>query len=244
LGSSQARSWRPLVLRTEATTGRGVPELAAAIEQFKAATSETRLARRRTRLRWGLRGVLNRLFMHHVETRVLDPEALDRHVDRLSRREVDPYSAAAEILRRAGVSATPAPIDHVGVATRDAAPIVEFLRDVFGLECDSPEDLGLHRVRFVDTGDCKIEFVEPLAAEAPVARFLDAHGPGVHHVCLRVKDIEASLADLIARGVRVVDRSPRPGAHGSRIAFIHPSSAGGLLIELKQLAEDQHMSGV
>jgi len=168
---------------------------------------------------------------------VLEAGAFDRFVDRLAAREVDPYAAAAEILRMAGVSATMTALDHVGVATRDAAPQVEFFRRVFGLETDAPEAIGVHQVRFVDTGECKIEFVEPLTADAPVARFLDKHGPGVHHVCLRVKDIEASIADLVARGIRMIDQAPRPGAHGSRIAFIHPSSAGGLLIEIKQVAE-------
>jgi methylmalonyl-CoA/ethylmalonyl-CoA epimerase len=217
-----------------------VPELAARIAQFRADTRETLAGRRRTRLQWGLRDVLSRRFMQHVQTHVLAPGAFDGFVDRLAAREIDPYAAAVEILRQAGVSATAAALDHVGVATRDAVPQVDFLRRAFGLETDTPEAVGVHQVRFVDTGDCKIEFVEPLTADAPVARFLEKHGAGVHHVCLRVKDIEASIADLIARGIRMIDQAPRPGAHGSRIAFIHPSSAGGLLIEIKQIAEN-HM---
>lgn len=232
----EANRWKPPVMLTEATTGRGVPELAAMIERFKAATRDTLAERRRARLQWGLREILSRRFMQHVESGVLEPGAFDHFVDRISAREIDPYAAAAEILRKTGVFSTPVPLDHVGVAVRDATPLVEFFRDVFGLETDVPEVVGSHQVRFVATGECKIEFVEPLAPDGPTPRFLDKHGTSLHHVCLRVKDIEASVADLLARGIRMIDQSPRPGAHGSRIAFIHPSSAGGLLIELKQIA--------
>jgi methylmalonyl-CoA/ethylmalonyl-CoA epimerase len=76
--------------------------------------------------------------------------------------------------------------------------------------------------------------VEPLSADAPIATFLEKRGSALHHVCLRVADIRAAMAALQAQGVRFIDAEPRPGAHGSEIAFIHPSSARGLLIELKQ----------
>jgi methylmalonyl-CoA epimerase len=79
-----------------------------------------------------------------------------------------------------------------------------------------------------------LELIEPLSETAPIARFLAKKGSGLHHVCIRVPDIDAALDRLRAKGVRLVDDQPRPGAHGSRIAFIHPSSAEGLLIELKQ----------
>ena len=105
---------------------------------------------------------------------------------------------------------------------------------LFGLATDEPEAVGQHRVRFIDTGDSTIELVEALDANAPVAKFLAKKGSGLHHVCVRVPDIDAALDRLRARGVRLIDERPRQGAHGSRIAFIHPSSAAGLLIELKQ----------
>ena len=234
LGTWDDTRSKPPVLQTVATTGRGVPELVAAIERFKSATAGSLAERRRARLRWGLRDVLARRFLQHVESHVLEPGALDGLVDRLSDRALDPYGAADEILRKAHVLPAAGSLDHVGVAIRDAAPLVAFLRDTFGLETDAPEVLGPHQVRFVDTGECKIEFVEPRTSDGPIARFLGKHGDGLHHVCLRVTDIEASVKDLIARGIRMIDETPRPGAHGSRIAFIHPSSAGGLLIEIKQ----------
>jgi len=93
----------------------------------------------------------------------------------------------------------------------------------------------LHRLRFVETG-ATLELVEPLSPESPIGKFLDARGAGLHHICLLVTDIDAALAALKAKGVRLIDETPRTGAHGSRIAFLHPSSANGLLIEIKQPA--------
>jgi methylmalonyl-CoA/ethylmalonyl-CoA epimerase len=88
-------------------------------------------------------------------------------------------------------------------------------------------------VRFIDSGDAAIELVEPLSSDSPIARFLASRGSGLHHLCLRVPDIEAALARLASLGVRLVDEAPRPGAHGARIAFVHPASTGGILVELK-----------
>jgi LAO/AO transport system kinase len=234
-----ADRWKPPVMLAVATSGRGVPELAAMIEKFKVDTQHALAARRRARVTWGLREILSRRFMAHIDSQALEPGAFDRLVDRISNRETDPYAAAAEILQKAGVRQVPMALDHVGIAVRDAAELVALLHNLFGLETDDPEPVGVHQVRFTDTGDCKIELVEPLTPEAPIARFLAAHGTAFHHVCLRVQDIEASIADLIARGITMVDRSPRQGSHGSQIAFIHPSSVNGLLIELKQTAKSQ-----
>jgi LAO/AO transport system kinase len=126
------------------------------------------------------------------------------------------------------------PLDHVAVAVADASALAAMFKDLFGLETDAPEDVGQHRLRFVQTAGPTIELVEPLGPGAPVARFLASHGTGLHHICLRVADIDSSLAALKSRGVRLIDEHPRTGAHGSRIAFLHPSSTGGVLVELKQ----------
>jgi len=125
-------------------------------------------------------------------------------------------------------------LDHVGVAADDAAALAAMFKDLFGLETDVPEDLGPHRLRFVQSGDATIELVESLAPDSPIAKFIAKRGPGLHHVCLRVRDIDAMLTALKARGVRLIDETPRRGAHGSRIAFLHPSSTRGILVELKQ----------
>jgi methylmalonyl-CoA/ethylmalonyl-CoA epimerase len=94
--------------------------------------------------------------------------------------------------------------------------------------------VGLHRLRFVESGDSTLELVEPLSAEAPIAKFIAKRGEGLHHICLRVRNIEQTMAQLKAKGVEFIDEQPRQGAHGSRIAFIKPASANGLLVEIKQ----------
>jgi LAO/AO transport system kinase len=229
-------TWRPPVLRTVATTGAGLPELVAMIEVFREKTKDTQGERRRTRAEWRLRELLGRRFMQYLESSVLGPGEFTSVLDRIASRDVDPYAAAEAIMARAvaGAPAVPAPIDHVGIAVKDAVAVAALFRDLLGLETGAPEIIGAHRLRFVEAGGTTLELVEAVTADAPVAKFLQKRGDALHHLCFRVKDIEASVRALVARGVRMIDEQPRQGAHGSRIAFIHPSSAGGLLVELKQ----------
>jgi LAO/AO transport system kinase len=229
--------WRPPVLRTVATTGAGVAELVTSIEHFRAQT-DAAVERRRTRAEWRLRELLGRGFLQHLERAVLEPGELDRLLDRVTAREIDPYAAAEGVVRRAlsGAPTVQAPLDHVGIAVKDAARFAAIFADWFGFDTDNPETVGLHRLRFVGVGGATLELVEPVSDEAPVAKFLATRGEALHHLCFRVSDIEATLAALRQKGVQLIDQKPRAGAHGSRIAFVHPSSAGGLLIEIKQVA--------
>jgi LAO/AO transport system kinase len=139
---------------------------------------------------------------------------------------------ARRLLEAAGPSG-PVVLDHVGVAVGDAGALADLLRTLFGVATGNPETVGVHRVRFVETGAATVELVESLSEDSPVARFLRSRGTGLHHLCFRVPDIDAALMRLKDRGVRLIDEVPRPGAHGSRIAFLHPSGTGGILIELK-----------
>ncbi len=128
-----------------------------------------------------------------------------------------------------------ASLDHVGIAVAALDDALAFYRDALGLEIEPPEEVASQRVRvrFVrGAGDAPLELLEPTAADSPIAKFLAKWGPGLHHVALRVEDVAAALAELKARGVRLIDEAPRPGAHGSRVAFVHPSSADGVLVEL------------
>ena len=130
-------------------------------------------------------------------------------------------------------------IDHVGVAISDLAESLNFFRTALGLELEPPEDIPSQRVRahFLQAGEATVEFVEPTSPESPIAKFIAKRGPGLHHLCLRVDDIVAALAELKAKGVKLIDETPRPGAHHSLVAFIHPSSTHGVLVELKQVAD-------
>jgi methylmalonyl-CoA/ethylmalonyl-CoA epimerase len=129
-------------------------------------------------------------------------------------------------------------LDHIGIAVDDVDAALAFYRDALGLEVEAPEEVLSQRVRarFIPVGGAALELLEATSADSAIARYLARRGPGLHHVTLRVEDIRAALAHLAARGVRLVDEQPRPGAEGALVAFVHPSAAHGVLIELKQAA--------
>ena len=129
-----------------------------------------------------------------------------------------------------------ASIDHIGIAVSSLSDSLAFFRDALGLEVEAPEEIPSQRVRahFIRAGDATLEILESTADDSPIAKFVATRGPGLHHIALRVDDIVAALAELKGRGVRLIDERPRAGAHGSLVAFIHPSSAHGVLVELKQ----------
>jgi methylmalonyl-CoA/ethylmalonyl-CoA epimerase len=131
-----------------------------------------------------------------------------------------------------------ATLDHIGIAVRDLDEALAFYRDALGLEIELTEDVPSQRVRahFIRVGESALELLEATAPESPIARSVEKRGPGLHHITLRVDDIHAALGRLKARGVRLVDETPRPGAEGALVAFIHPSAAHGVLVELKQPA--------
>ncbi len=130
-------------------------------------------------------------------------------------------------------------LDHVGIAVADLAAALAFYRDALGLHVEGAEDVVSQRVRahFVPVGQAALELLEATSPESAIAKYTAKRGPGLHHITLRVDDIAAALAQLKARGVRLVDEQPRPGAEGALVAFIHPSSAHGVLVELKQAAQ-------
>jgi methylmalonyl-CoA/ethylmalonyl-CoA epimerase len=129
-------------------------------------------------------------------------------------------------------------LDHIGIVVSNLDEALTFYRDALGLDVQMPEDVPSQRVRvhFMPAGGAAIELLEATAEDSPIARYLAKRGPGLHHITLRVDDIAAALVRLKARGVRLIDEVPRPGAHGSLVAFIHPSSAHGVLVELTQHA--------
>ena len=126
-------------------------------------------------------------------------------------------------------------LDHIGIAVRDLDAALAFYRDALGLEVESSEEVASQRVRahFIDAG-AKLELLEATAPDSTIARYVEKRGPGLHHITLRVDDVKAALAQVKARGARLIDEQPRPGAEGALVAFIHPSSAHGVLVELKQ----------
>ena len=133
-----------------------------------------------------------------------------------------------------------ATLDHIGIAVGDLAQALAFYRDALGLEVGPPEEVPSQRVRahFVPVGEATLELLEPTAPDSPIAKFIEKRGPGVHHLTLRVDDLHEALGRLRARGVRLIDEAPREGAEGALIAFVHPASTHGVLVELKQRRKD------
>lgn len=125
-------------------------------------------------------------------------------------------------------------LDHIGIAVRslDAGAIYADL----GLSVDHVEVVETQKVRtaFIPVGDANLELLEATDAASPIARFIEKRGEGIHHICFRVTDIEEHLTRLQAKGYRLINEAPVPGAHGCRVAFLHPSAGNGVLIELSE----------
>ena len=127
-------------------------------------------------------------------------------------------------------------IDHIGIATRQLDEGLALWRDALGLSVDSTEEISEQgvRVAMLPIGDTHVELLEALSPDSSVGKFISKRGPGIHHIAVQVDDINASLADLKSKGARLIDETPRIGAGGCLIAFVHPSTTNGVLLELVQ----------
>jgi methylmalonyl-CoA/ethylmalonyl-CoA epimerase len=131
-------------------------------------------------------------------------------------------------------SHTPPRIAHVGIAVDSINAALPFYKDVLGLSPGHPESADGATIVSLHFGDVDVELLEPSTAASPVAKFLAKRGPGIHHVCYRVSDLDAALERCRAAGYQLVDATPRRGAGGRRIAFLHPKSTNGILLELTE----------
>ena len=127
-------------------------------------------------------------------------------------------------------------INHLGIATKGIDDALAFWADALGLEnvhTETVEDQKV-RVAMLPIGESRVELLEPTSDDSPISKFLEKRGPGIHHIAVEVDDIEAALARLKDRGMRLIDEAPRIGAEGCLVAFVHPSSTNGVLLELVQ----------
>ena len=133
----------------------------------------------------------------------------------------------------------PKKISHIGIAVTSIDEALPFYTEVLGLEFEGTEVVAEQKVKvaFLAIGESRIELLEPTAPDSPVARFLEKNGPGIHHLAYQVDGLEERLAALKSQGVRLVDETPRTGAHHTRIAFLHPKASGGVLTELCEPGE-------
>lgn len=125
-------------------------------------------------------------------------------------------------------------IAHIGVAVRAIDEMLPFYRDVLGLTDVPLDDADGARIAGLAAGDALVELLEPLQDDSPIAKFIARRGPGIHHICFAVPDLDAALARCRRSGYRLIDETPRIGAEGKRIAFLHPSATGGVLVELTE----------
>ena len=125
-------------------------------------------------------------------------------------------------------------IHHIGIATSQIGVAAEIWDHLLGLQADHTEEVAGQKVRvcMLPVGESRLELLEPMSPDSPISKFLDKRGGGIHHVAVSVENIRAALADLKAKGARLIDEEPRVGAGGCLVAFIHPSSTAGVLLEL------------
>jgi len=125
-------------------------------------------------------------------------------------------------------------VDHIGIAVKSIDEALKLYQDILGLKLVETEVVEEQKVKvaFLPVGDSEVELLESTTPDGPVAKFIEAKGEGIQHIAFRVKNIEEALADLKAKGVRLIDEKPRRGAGGAKIAFLHPKGTHGTLIEL------------
>ena len=127
-------------------------------------------------------------------------------------------------------------IDHIGIATKSIDEALKFWTQGLKLPKTHEEEVPDQKVKtaFFPVGEVNIELLEGTAADSPISKFVEKRGMGIHHICFEVEDIEAALTELKLQGVQLIDQAPRKGAHGKMVAFVHPKSTGGILLELSQ----------
>jgi methylmalonyl-CoA/ethylmalonyl-CoA epimerase len=130
-------------------------------------------------------------------------------------------------------------IDHIGIATGGIEEVADFYREALGLKIEDVEEVSEQKVRvaMLPIGESRIELLEPTTSDSPISKFLAKRGPGIHHVAIQVENIRESLRKLKQEGTRLIDEEPRTGAGGCLVAFVHPSSTGGVLVELVEHPE-------
>ena len=127
-------------------------------------------------------------------------------------------------------------VSHVAIAVPDIEEAAKFYTEKLGLAVSGREVVAGSKVRvgFIPIGETRIELVQPDSPDSPITKFLETRGPGLQHICFEVDDVAAELKRLDADGVRLIDKVPHAGAHGTMVGFIHPAATGGVLVELSQ----------
>jgi LAO/AO transport system kinase len=236
-------AWIPPVVKTVARTGDGVAGLRAALERHREFLSGPEGAsRRRDRTVRRIETIVQERLLAELHGLSGSEASMSSWAGRIEARTEDPFRAARallETLRKNGAALAPTggemKISHLGLAVSSVDGGGAFW-DLLGLLEEHREEVTSQKVitSFRPVGASALELLEPMSPDSPIAKFLEKKGPGIHHLCLEVPDVAAALAKLKAAGVRLVNETPFEGAHGCLVAFIHPASTGGVLLELSQ----------
>jgi LAO/AO transport system kinase len=256
LGLMPIHGWVPPVLTTVATTGEGAAAVLDAAAAHRAHQATTGGLEARRLARW--KREIVRAAEAELREAMLDSgagRAIDVFAEQVASGNLDPRTAASRLLagHRAPITVTPpepkalpgglpasieeeraASVDHIGIAVRSLDTALRFYREALGVTPSAPQHLPDDGViaSFVDLGDTRIELLEPAGPQSAIGRFLERRGEGIHHIAIRVASVSENLEKAKAAGIALVDNHARTGAHGSRIAFLHPKSTHGVLIEL------------
>jgi LAO/AO transport system kinase len=246
--------WLPPVLKTIARDGGGVRELVEDIKKHRAFVSgDGGTSRRRERVRKRLEAIIQHELLSRLRAGGGLGASLEEHVSRVDSRSQDPHEAARELLQRfnkehhvSSSSTDEKPgrvlrIAHLGVAVESIEKSGGFY-DVLNLLETHREEVTSQKVltSFRPVGESFFELLEPTSGESPIAKYLQKNRPGIHHVCLEVDDVRAVLARLKENGIRLINEEPFEGAHQCLVAFVHPASTGGILLELSQKMAEAH----
>jgi LAO/AO transport system kinase len=243
-------AWIPPIVKTVATSGQGLDSLAEFLGRHRAfLDGADGAAKKRARTRMRLEGLVKEELLRRVEGLRGDNGALEEAAKLVEGRREDPLTASRSLLGRLEKSAAGATssspserspglvcrIAHLGIAVESIGKGGAFW-DLLGLKEEHREVVESQKVAtsFRPVGESSLELLEPTSPESPIAKFLEKRGPGLHHVCLDVEDVDAALAKLKAAGIRLVNETPFDGAGGCRVAFVHPASTGGILLELSE----------
>src|SRR5512139_465408 len=131
-------------------------------------------------------------------------------------------------------------INHIAVAVNNIEEAAKFYQTILGLSLSGVEVVTAQKTRvgFFKIGESNIELVQPAESDSPLVKFLESKGPGIHHICFEVDDVEAEVKAFLKKGATMVDQKPRPGAHNTKVAFVHPKSSSGVLIELCEFPKE------
>ena len=239
--------WRPPIIKTVATTGQGLGDLVKGADLFRAFSEKGEVKERRRRDHWRSRlfDLLRQTLFEKAVSAPLRDGSFERQITDLLAHRQNPHAVVEEIIaalmppsaasnRASMLQSHGFKIHHLGVAVESLSQAVPLFEKLLGQPPETEESVADQKVRVADfnLGESRLELLEGTDVDSPIARFIVKRGPGIHHLALTVPDLHQALRKLEGDGVRLIDREPRVGAGNERIAFLHPSSTCGVLIEL------------